>query len=67
MISLTGSFVINTSAGTDEECTITIQDHPFKDNDVRFNNSTNSISFYENMVVLEKLEMPKAKEITKGT
>ena len=34
MISLTGSFVINTSAGTDEECTITIQDHPFKDNDV---------------------------------
>lgn len=34
MISLTGSFVIDTTAGTDEECTITIQDHPFKNNDV---------------------------------
>ena len=42
------------------------QTYPFKDNEVRFNNSTNSISFYENVVVLEKLEMPKAKEITKG-
>ena len=42
------------------------QTYPFKDNEVRFNNSTNSISFYENVVVLEKQEMPKAKEITKG-
>ena len=33
MISLTGSFVIDTTAGTDDECTITIQDHPFKNND----------------------------------
>ena len=33
MISLTGSFVIDTTCGTDEECTITIQDHPFKNND----------------------------------
>ena len=39
--------------------------YPFKDNEVRFNNSTNSISFYENVVVLEKLEMPKAREIRK--
>ena len=37
--------------------------YPFKDTEVRFNNSTNSISFYENVVVLEKQEMPKAKEI----
>ena len=40
--------------------------YPFKDNEVRFNNSTNSISFYENVVVLEKLEMPKAREIRKN-
>jgi len=39
------------------------ESYPFKDTQVRFNNSTNSISFYENMVVLEKQEMPKAKEI----
>jgi len=39
------------------------ESYPFKDTQVRFNNSTNSISFYENMVVLEKREMPKAKEI----
>ena len=39
------------------------ESYPFKDTQVRFNNSTNSISFYENMVVLEKEEMPKAKEI----
>ena len=42
------------------------QTYPFKDNEVRFNNSTNCISFYENMIVLEKQEMPKSKEITKG-
>ena len=34
MISITGTFVINTSASADQECTITIQNHPFKDNDV---------------------------------
>ena len=39
------------------------ESYPFKDTEVRFNNSTNSISFYENVVVLEKQEMPKAKEI----
>ena len=39
------------------------ESYPFKDTQVRFNNSTNSICFYENMVVLEKQEMPKAKEI----
>ena len=39
------------------------ESYPFKDTQVRFNNSTNSISFYENVVVLEKQEMPKAKEI----
>ena len=39
------------------------ESYPFKDNEVRFNNSTNSISFYENMIVLDKQEMPKAKEI----
>ena len=39
------------------------ESYPFKDTQVRFNNSTNSISFYENMVVLENQEMPKAKEI----
>ena len=41
------------------------ESYPFKDTQVRFNNSTNSISFYENMIVLEKQEMPKAKEIKK--
>jgi hypothetical protein len=39
------------------------ESYPFKDNEVRFTNSTSSISFYENMVVLDKQEMPKAKEI----
>ena len=37
--------------------------YPFKDNQVRFTNSTNSISFYDGAVVLEKQEMPKAREI----
>ena len=41
------------------------ESYPFKDTEVRFNNSTNSISFYENVVVLEKQEMPKAKEINR--
>tara|TARA_Y100000114_G_scaffold54422_1_gene49763 strand:+ start:465 stop:1139 length:675 start_codon:yes stop_codon:yes gene_type:complete len=37
--------------------------YPFKDTEVRFTNSTNNISFYENMVVLDKKEMPKNREI----
>ena len=37
--------------------------YPFKDNEVRFTNSTNNISFYDGVVVLEKQEMPRAKEI----
>ena len=37
--------------------------YPFKDNDIRFTDSTNSITFYDGVVVLEKQEMPKAKEI----
>ena len=37
--------------------------YPFKDNEVRFTNSTNSITFYDGVVVLEKQEMPRAKEI----
>ena len=40
--------------------------YPFKDNEVRFTNSTNSITFYDNVIVLEKLEMSKAREIRKG-
>ena len=40
--------------------------YPFKDNQVRFTNSTNSITFYDNVIVLEKLEMSKAREIRKG-
>ena len=41
------------------------QSYPFKDTEVRFVNSTNSISFYDNVVVLEKKQMSKAKEIRK--
>jgi len=37
--------------------------YPFKDNDIRFTNSTNNITFYDGVVVLEKQEMPKAREI----
>ena len=37
--------------------------YPFKDNQVRFTNSTNSITFYDGVVVLEKQEMPRAKEV----
>ena len=37
--------------------------YPFKDNEVRFTNSTNNITFYDGVVVLEKQEMPRAKEI----
>ena len=37
--------------------------YPFKDNQVRFTNSTNNITFYDGVVVLEKQEMPRAKEI----
>jgi len=37
--------------------------YPFKDNDIRFTDSTNSITFNDGVVVLEKQEMPKAKEI----
>ena len=37
--------------------------YPFKDNDIRFTNSTNNITFYDGVVVLEKQEMPRAKEI----
>ena len=37
--------------------------YPFKDNEIRFTESTNSITFYDGMIVLEKQEMPKAKEI----
>jgi len=37
--------------------------YPFKDNEVRFTNSTNNISFYDGVVVLEKQEMTRAKEI----
>jgi len=51
MISLTGSFVINTSASADEECTITIQDHPFKDNDVvklEFTDAGKKLKAFEN-------------------
>ena len=40
--------------------------YPFKDTEVRFTNSTNSITFYDNVIVLEKLEMSKAREIRKG-
>ena len=41
------------------------QSYPFKDTEVRFTNSTNNISFYDNVVVLEKKQMSKAKEIRK--
>ena len=41
------------------------QSYPFKDTEVRFVNSTNNISFYDNVVVLEKKQMSKAKEIRK--
>jgi len=37
--------------------------YPFKDNDIRFTNSTNNITFYDGVVVLEKQEMLKAREI----
>ena len=40
--------------------------YPLKDTEVRFTNSTNSITFYDNVIVLEKLEMSKAREIRKG-
>ena len=41
------------------------QSYPFKDTEVRFTNCTNNISFYDNVVVLEKKQMSKAKEIRK--
>jgi len=41
------------------------QSYPFKDTEVRFVNSTNNISFYDNVVVLEKKQMSKPKEIRK--
>ena len=37
--------------------------YPFKDNEIRFTESTNSITFYDGMIVLEKQEMLKAREI----
>ena len=37
--------------------------YPFKDKDIRFTDSTNNITFYDGVVVLEKQEMPKAREI----
>ena len=54
MISLTGSFVIDSSAVT---CTVTISDHPFNDGDVVkivFSGTNNATKAFEDNYILIK-------------